>query len=238
MPPEPGERLALNNVQSAAKEHNAIGAVVLAAGSGTRLGNRPKCLLELDGISLIRHQVTALQVLGVAHIVVVLGHHKEQIAAQLKGLAVDIVEQPEARHAQSSSVRLGVGRLPESLEGILVCPSDLPLLGVDDYQSVIQVFMARSPEIEFVGPEVNAIPGHPVLFDCRVRQRIAGGDPAYGSGGWRGEPDTGVLRWRNSNTHFILDVDTQQDIDALEKQTGHRLRWPAAAGDAKLTPQL
>ena len=31
-----------------------VGAVLLAAGSASRMGHRPKCLLELDGVPLIR----------------------------------------------------------------------------------------------------------------------------------------------------------------------------------------
>jgi CTP:molybdopterin cytidylyltransferase MocA len=37
-----------------------IGAVVLAAGAGSRLGHRPQCLLELGGVPLIRRTLDAL----------------------------------------------------------------------------------------------------------------------------------------------------------------------------------
>ena len=37
-----------------------VGAVLLAAGSGSRLGHRPKSLLELGGVPLIRRQLFAL----------------------------------------------------------------------------------------------------------------------------------------------------------------------------------
>ncbi len=59
-------------------------AVILAAGRGTRLGNEytkglPKCLLELGGQTLLRHQIAALQAVGVRGIVVVTGYRKEQV---------------------------------------------------------------------------------------------------------------------------------------------------------------
>ena len=107
---------------SLAEPGTGIGAVILAAGSGTRLGRRPKCLLELNGESLIRRQIGALQSLGLSGIVVVLGHHHKVIDDELRQLDVDCVKQPASEHSQSSSIRLGIAQLPRSLTGYLVCP--------------------------------------------------------------------------------------------------------------------
>jgi molybdenum cofactor cytidylyltransferase len=57
----------------------SLGAVVLAAGQGSRLGHRPKSLIELAGIPLIRRQLIALSGAGVDQLVVVLGHYATQI---------------------------------------------------------------------------------------------------------------------------------------------------------------
>jgi molybdenum cofactor cytidylyltransferase len=51
-------------------ERVAVGAVLLAAGSGTRMGTRPKSLLELGGVPLIRRQLIALSGAGVDEVVV------------------------------------------------------------------------------------------------------------------------------------------------------------------------
>jgi hypothetical protein len=50
-----------------------VGAVLLAAGSGSRMGHRPKCLLELDGVPLIHRLLIALNGAGIDQVVVVLG---------------------------------------------------------------------------------------------------------------------------------------------------------------------
>ncbi len=49
----------------------AVGAVLLAAGAGERIGRRPKCLMELGGVSLIRRTLIALSGAGVDEVVVV-----------------------------------------------------------------------------------------------------------------------------------------------------------------------
>jgi choline kinase len=58
-------------------------AVILAAGRGSRMGNladdRPKCLVEFEGKSLIERQIAALQRGGVDKIGVVRGYRAEMI---------------------------------------------------------------------------------------------------------------------------------------------------------------
>ena len=45
-----------------------IGAVLLAAGAGRRMGGRPKALLELAGVPLVLRQLIALSDLSLIHI--------------------------------------------------------------------------------------------------------------------------------------------------------------------------
>jgi len=53
-------------------------ALILAAGRGTRMksltSDRPKCLLELNGQTLLAHQVRNLRLAGLSDITVVIGH--------------------------------------------------------------------------------------------------------------------------------------------------------------------
>ncbi|GMV55114.1 MAG: hypothetical protein AMXMBFR6_09190 [Betaproteobacteria bacterium] len=60
-------------------------ALILAAGQGTRLrpltDDRPKCLVELTGKSLLERQATILRRAGIQDITVVAGYRADQIAA-------------------------------------------------------------------------------------------------------------------------------------------------------------
>lgn len=67
-------------------------AIVLAAGRGTRLGpvltaDAPKSLLEVDGRTLLEHQVAAFASVGVEHVVVVVGHGAPRVLTAAEGLA-------------------------------------------------------------------------------------------------------------------------------------------------------
>ncbi|HEU0100183.1 MAG TPA: phosphocholine cytidylyltransferase family protein [Allosphingosinicella sp.] len=59
-------------------------AIILSAGKGSRLlpltAERPKCLIELNGKSLLEWQLDALQGAGMADIVVVTGFAEEKVA--------------------------------------------------------------------------------------------------------------------------------------------------------------
>ena len=59
-------------------------AIILAAGKGTRLGNltkdKPKGMLEINGKTILEHQIEIFESLGIDDIVIVRGHCKEKIS--------------------------------------------------------------------------------------------------------------------------------------------------------------
>lgn len=61
-------------------------AIILAAGMGTRLrpltDERPKCLVELDGLPLLEHQIRALHSHGITDIHVVGGYKADALARE------------------------------------------------------------------------------------------------------------------------------------------------------------
>jgi choline kinase len=73
-------------------------AIILAAGSGRRLGTgRPKCLTKIGGRHLIDHQLDALAAAGVRRPVVVVGYKRDEVRAALAGRARVVVNERYAR---------------------------------------------------------------------------------------------------------------------------------------------
>jgi molybdenum cofactor cytidylyltransferase len=104
-----------------------VGAVLLAAGSASRMGHRPKSLLELGGVSLIRRQLIALSGAGVDEVVVVLGHYADRIEEAVKEFPVTLVRNLDPDAGQVSSLRLGLQSLSVKLDAVLVALADQPL---------------------------------------------------------------------------------------------------------------
>lgn len=203
-----------------------VGAVLLAAGAASRMGYRPKSLLALDGVPLIRRQLTALSGAGVDQVVVVLGHHADRIEQAIQGLAVTRVCNPEPDAGHVSSLRRGLQALASPFDAVLVALADQPLIGVQDLGDLIGAYQKRPAGTQVVQPTVDGLPGNPVMFSAEVRHQILAGDAQLGCRQWQlAHPDQ-VHAWATENTRYRTDVDTPQDIEALAARTGRRLTWP------------
>lgn len=210
-----------------------MGSVLLAAGSASRMGNRPKCLLELGGVPLIRRQLIALSGAGVDELVVVLGHHADLIEPVVRDFPVTVVHNPTPEAGQVSSLRVGLQALTGKIDAVLVALADQPLVNAQDINDVIGAYKKRPEGAEVVQPSVDGQRGNPVVFSQTVREQILAGDANVGCRQWQKAHPESVHHWETANTRYRIDVDTPEDIDALAERTGHRLTWPAALTPAK-----
>jgi CTP:molybdopterin cytidylyltransferase MocA len=204
-----------------------VGAVLLAAGSASRMGNKPKCLLELGGVSLIRRQLIALSGAGVDEVVVVLGHYADQIEPAVSTFPVTLVRNPNPDEGQNSSLHLGLQALSPKLDAVLVALADQPLINAQDATDLIGAYKKRAEGVQVVVPEKDGQPGNPVMFSTAVKDAILAGDKQWGCKQWQQANPSQVLRWVTTNSRYVTDVDTEADIEALAQRTGHQLRWPS-----------
>lgn len=203
-----------------------VGAVLLAAGAGSRMGHRPKSLLELGGVPLIRRQLIALSGAGVDEVVVVLGHYAERIEEAVKEFPVTLVRNLEPDAGQISSLRLGLKALSPKLDAVLVALADQPLINSQDINDLIGAYKKRPAGAQVVQPMVDGLPGNPVMFSAEVRDQILLGDANVGCRQWQAAHPAQVHAWLSGNNRYRTDVDTPEDIEALAARTGHRLKWP------------
>lgn len=96
-----------------------VGAVIVAAGRGVRLGaDRPKALLEVAGRALVAHAVERVLAAGIDHLVVVhTPGERAAFAAALERTPATLVEGGATRTA---SVRAGVAALPPEVEVVAI----------------------------------------------------------------------------------------------------------------------
>lgn len=203
-----------------------VGSVLLAAGSASRMGHRPKCLLELGGVPLIRRQLIALSGAGVDELVVVLGHHADRIEPVVRDFPVTLVRNPDPDAGQISSLRLGLQALTGRIDTVLVALADQPLINAQDINDLIGAYKKRPAGTEVVQPTVDGLPGNPVMFSQSVREQILAGEARVGCKQWQAANPQAVHPWASSNKRYRIDVDSPEDIEALAARTGHLLRWP------------
>ena len=208
-----------------------VGAVLLAAGSGSRMGGtggRPKVLLELGGVPLILRQLIALSGAGIDELVVVLGHHAEQIEPVIQHFPLTLVHNPQPGDGQVSSQRLGLQALSSKVDAVLVALADQPLINEQDITALIGAYKKRPEGTQVMVPQVAGEPGNPVIFSAQVREQILAGAAHIGCRHWRAANPAQVGYFETDNRRFRVDVDTQEDIARFERETGYALRWPAA----------
>lgn len=105
---------------------NNIGAVILAAGRGTRLNSvdRPKVMLEIGGKPMVRYIVETLQRIGFAkeQIVLVVGFQKEKVMEYF-GDTVTYAIQTEQK-GTAHAAHIGITQLSPTTTTVLVLGGD------------------------------------------------------------------------------------------------------------------
>jgi molybdenum cofactor cytidylyltransferase len=204
----------------------SLGAVLMAAGAGARMGHRPKSLLEMGGVPLIRRQLAALRDAGANETVVVLGHHAPDIAPQLAGFALTVVHNPNPDAGPVSSQRLGLQTLSGQTDAVLMALADQPLVNAQDLRELMEAFSHRPEGASLLYPQISGQPGNPVIFTAGVRAAMLACPPDVGCKQWRQQNPQQARPWDTGNRHFFQDVDTPEDVRQLALASGYTLQWP------------
>ena len=206
----------------------AVGAVLLAAGAGSRMGGRPKSLLELDGVPLVRRQLAALADAGVNEVVVVLGHYADAIESVVADCPVKFVRNLSPDDGQASSLRIGLKALGGKLDAIVIALADQPMIEAKDIAALIDAFAVRDVDGNglMAVPRVAGEPGNPVIIRSALMNEWLRGDINAAGRRWREKNPERVLWFDTDNVHYRVDIDTSQDIEQFAAQTHRVLRWP------------
>ena len=144
-----------------------IGGLVLAAGAGTRFGGN-KQLADFEGRPLLEHSVRAMTTSPVGRVVVVLGAGAEEVQARvdLHGAEPRVCDRWE--EGQSASLACGLEALTDC-EAVVVTLGDQPRMSPD---AIRRVIAARGDDAQAVRATYRGDPGHPVLLERELFERM------------------------------------------------------------------
>ena len=144
-----------------------VAGVVLAAGLSTRFGAGaalPKQLFSVDGETLVRRICREALASGLAEVVLVTGHARRRVSAEVADLDLRAVHNAAYADGQSGSVRAGLAAVRCDAAGAMFLAVDQP--GLD--AAVIDLLLGA-----FSGPDSIVVPafrgrrGAPVTFGRR-----------------------------------------------------------------------
>ncbi len=190
-----------------------FGAIILAAGLSSRMGENKVLLPWRDGKPIVAHVAAEFLRAGIADVLVVTGRDAADVRAALSERDVNCVYNPDFATGEIlSSVKAGLGALSTDLMATFIQPADMPCVTVD----IIAQLTAQHEAGWNVAPQYQGRRGHPVLLD-RAYWRAMLGLPvgAMPRDALRGSrlrlvdvEDEGVL----------LDVDTRAAYERLLKR--------------------
>ncbi len=191
-----------------------IGAVVLAAGGSTRLG-QPKQLLLYQGQSLVRHSATAALDAGCTPVVVVVGADGAKVATALRDLAVTIMPNENWQRGLGTSVRAGVARLHEC-DALILLVCDQPKVDA----GLLRQLIARQHETgqPMIASRYAGTHGVPALFTRACYERLLALDDETGAKALlHAEPgEVAQVAFEAG----VLDIDTPADLASLSPERG------------------
>lgn len=215
-----------------------VAAVLLAAGESRRMAGVDKRLLMLDGVPLLRRWFDRFRDAGIGDVVVVLGHAPQRVRPLLEGLPAIVVEHADYRRGQQSSVLAGLAALPAGVDAAMVVLVDLVLVQAAELRELIDAYAARPAGTSVVVPFHRGARGNPVIVSAAVVAQVLAGTDDGEPGPPGGTPGTGepgglraflqshpalVHRHEAAHDHFLVDLDTRDDIEQVGRRLGRAL---------------
>jgi len=192
-----------------------IAGLILAAGESARMGS-DKATLTYRGRTFLELILQTLGEADIERIVVVLGHHAEEIQRKIKIEPAQVVINPDYRSGQTSSLQLGLRSLiVDNPEAVLLCLVDHPVVCAETVRRLAATFRQCSAPV--VIPTYQGRRGHPVLIGQQVFVELIelAGDAGADSVVRRYRPATQFVEVEDEGV--VMDVD---DPESYRRLTG------------------
>ncbi|RMG75260.1 MAG: putative selenium-dependent hydroxylase accessory protein YqeC [Chloroflexi bacterium] len=196
-----------------------IGAVVLAAGLSTRMG-QSKILLPWDNNkTIIEHIIEQLIVSRVDYIVVVTGHMAQEVKDIVKPLGVKVVFNRSYKTGEMlSSLKAGLKALPDHIAAAMVVLGDQPRIQPKVIYQVLSAYAEGTHDL--IAPSYKMKRGHPILIGRRYWNEILK-LPRHGAPRDVINAHNDQILYINVDTDSVLkDVDTPEDYVRERWQAG------------------
>ena len=191
---------------------NRLAAIVLAAGSSSRMGAF-KPLLRVGGRTSLERSIDLFRVAGVEEVIVVLGHRAEELRAIVERCGARCALNQQFERGMYSSIVAGSRSLPRWAQAAFVLPADIPLVRPSTVRKLAQEWAGRRNGIVY--PIFDGRRGHPPLIAREILD-IATEEGAEGPlSALLARHDHAAVEVPVADEAIHMDMDTREDYEAL-----------------------
>ncbi len=186
-----------------------IGAIVLAAGMSTRMG-QPKMLMPWGDSTVIRTVVEGVFQAGISESWVVMGSLEAELKRELTGLPVNFAQNPDFGNGEMlASVKLGLKSLSEEIEAALIVLGDQPQVESRVIGLIVERYWANHQAL--IVPSYQMRRGHPWLVGRSLWNDILEVKPPDTLREFLNAKQQDIDYLAVDTPSILLDLDTQDD---------------------------
>jgi molybdenum cofactor cytidylyltransferase len=191
-----------------------IAGVVLAAGQSRRMGKN-KLLLDLNGKSVVRRAVEKADAAGLSPVLVVTGHERERVEAELRGLPCQLVYNSDYASGMNGSVAAAISAVPDDCEGAILLLADMPLVTSAMLRALCDA--RRKSDAKLVVSTFGGVVAPPMLYGRSLfaELRELAGDGCGKRVLKRHRAEAIELSWP---AEALADLDVPEDVDRVLSQ--------------------
>lgn len=229
--PAPPRHKKLFEITPMTTVSSSTSAIILAAGSSTRMGSA-KQLLRLDGRPLLQHVLDNVRASHVKEIILVLGASADVIRGEIETDIERVVLNEHYRDGIGTSLKAGLSAVNSEAGAALIVLADQPFVRPETLNQLIAEH--RRSKAEIVIPLYRGFRGNPVLLDRAVFPEVMalGGD--IGCRAIFGDHLDGIVKLAVEDVGILLDIDRKSDFEALRSISSRTEREKALLETADL----
>src|SRR5271169_2755853 len=197
-----------------AHRRDRVGAVVLAAGTSSRMGE-PKQLLRLGERTVLGQTLENLRGVRIEQIVLVLGFAADRIARQVAADGVTLVINEQFREGIGGSLRTGLAALKPGINAAMVVLGDQPFVRSATLDQLIDRYIESGAQIAI--PTYRGFRGNPVLLGRSVFTEVMALTGDIGCRAIFGDHAEGIVKVSVDDVGILLDIDNPDDFERLQR---------------------
>lgn len=197
-----------------AAKHQPVSAVILAAGTSSRMG-QAKQLLALGESTVLAQTLAHVQSAALHEIILVLGAAAETIRGQLPSLqGLKIVVNHDYRQGIASSLRAGLSAVNPNSDAALIILGDQPFIRPQTLTRIVEEY--RRSQAQIVIPTHQGQRGNPVLLDRSVFAEVMALEGDVGSRAIFAKHLDRTVNVEVEDSGILIDLDDPVDYERLK----------------------